>query len=252
MNYIENAGGVSLGILIACFVLGFLIGTLITACYYNNQARKTTNTRRRRAQRMMLDAGWPAGGEDLNTHTVREREVSKELTVSSKKQTGRAKADSADKPTRPEETASATEDRNPEDSHHQDYFENLREKTDRLYGAFPVADTLSLQFRHFSPEISVFEPGEEYLRSRDNYLIPNRALFTGMNTAYGYAMNGTFWVFHPVIRGERFTFSQIMEGRAGSGYVQPVAVLRPAVVAETNQGCYRLVQAGILAVKEIH
>lgn len=219
--------------LILGLVLGLLLGFLAAGCFYNEQAKKAAEERKRlhrHTQKPQLPTR-PAGSDSRLVSEAIESESASRKPVDNMQ------------PPVPVPPASVSQP--PE--------ENTKDWSEHLYQTFHTAGTLSLQFRYSFPSTSLFQPGEGYLRSKSNHLLPDRSLFSGLNTIAGYAMNGTLWAFNMVLQGREFTFSQIMDGQAGYGYVQPHAVLEPAIIAETSSpGYYQLVQAGKLEMREVH
>ena len=225
-----------------CLALGMILGFFLAGCYYNRQAKKAAQERKRLHR----------GRRPAPSLTGRDASADLRETVPEPVQPLRA---SGEHPPMPEEQRPAVLPKNqvmpvlPPVRQKQDYQDQL----EHLYQTFQTAETLSLQFRYSFPDNSLFGPGIGYLRSGSNQLLPDKSLFAGMNTMEGYAMNGTLWVFDMVLGDQTFTFSQIMDGQAGAGYVQPCAVVDPATVIETSTpGCYRLARAGKLKMQQMH
>lgn len=227
----QESGGYDVITPIICIALGFLLGLLTAGSYYSRQAKKATKRRRPSCGKTQRITPLPQS-DAAPVRIAAEDEPGTEIL--------------SPKPVQRQKPTAL-----PSSSQQRD--EHVQTEVNDLYQTFQIAGTLSLQFRYSFPLTSLFQPGIGYLRSQDNQLLPDKSLFVGMNTITGYAMNGTLWAFDMVLRGKEFTFSQIMEGQAGSGYVQPKAVLKPAIIAETSSpGYYRLVQAGKLEMQEMH
>lgn len=218
---------------IICLVLGFVLG-LFTGSSLGRKKQKTAKPGRPPREQHQFG---PMPEQRSGVHPV----ISKEAKPS------------RERPLRKPAQQEPLQEQAAPASPVQYHTETAIEPEENLYQTFQPVGTQSLQFRYSFPATSLFVPGNGYLRSQNNQLLPEQSLFSGMNTIDGYAMNGMLWAFDMVLGEKEYTFAQIMDGQAGTGYVQPCAVLRPAQVEQTNSpGCYRLVRAGKLQMREVH
>lgn len=123
---------------------------------------------------------------------------------------------------------------------------------DQWYQKFGQTGTLAMHFNYSFPEKMYFQPGTGYIRNARNQIIPDKKVFSTVNTATGYAMEGLFWAFDVIYQGREYTFRQIMDGQMTTGYVRvegipSLAVAEPAGV----NGCYRLTQKGKLKIVDV-
>lgn len=124
---------------------------------------------------------------------------------------------------------------------------------EELLAAFEAAERLKLNFSYLAPDdgSSCFVQGEGYVRNARNEVIPDREAFRHINTCMSYAKSGLFWVFDISYQGRTYTFRQILDGEAGSGYVRLCEVRRPATVQkQAGLSCYTLLRKGQLEVAD--
>lgn len=120
------------------------------------------------------------------------------------------------------------------------------------YQKFGQVGTLEASFQYSFPDQMYFKQGTGYLRNAKNQLVPEEKVFTMVNTATGYAMNGLFWVFNVTYRGKEYTFQQILDGKMTTGYVRVAGIPALALVEPAGtDGCYRLVQKGRLKIVDV-
>lgn len=123
---------------------------------------------------------------------------------------------------------------------------------DQWYQKFGQAGTLAVHFNYSFPGKMYFQPGTGYIRNAKNQVIPDEKVFSMVNTATGYAMEGLFWVFNVTYRGREYTFHQIMDEQMITGYVRVEGIPALAVVEPTGvDGCYRLIQKGKLKIVDV-
>lgn len=123
---------------------------------------------------------------------------------------------------------------------------------DQWYQKFGQVDTLAIHFNYSFPDKMYFQAGTGYIRNARNQLVPEKDVFSKVNTATGYAMEGLFWVFNITYQGREYTFHQIMEGKMATGYVRVEGIPVLAKVESTGvDGCYRLVQKGKLKIVDV-
>lgn len=114
---------------------------------------------------------------------------------------------------------------------------------------FRPVESLGLTFQYLLPDSLILQAGTGFLRNTQNELIPDENAFQGMNSAAGYAMDGSFYLYHAVYHGKEYTFQQILDGDMGIGYVRLHSVIEPAKIAQVGSaGYYSLTAAGKLLV----
>lgn len=120
---------------------------------------------------------------------------------------------------------------------------------DQVYQQFGQTATLKAVFNYSFPHAAYFQSGEGYIRNAKNQLLPDRQIFSQVNTATGYAIGGLLWAFDAVYLGKEYTFSQILDKQMTTGYVRVESVICSALVEPAGaEGCYRLVEKGKLNV----
>lgn len=123
---------------------------------------------------------------------------------------------------------------------------------DQWYQKFGQAGTLAVHFNYSFPDKMYFQSGTGFIRNARNQVIPNKTVFSTVNTATGYAMEGLFWVFNVIYRGREYTFQEIMDGQMTTGYVRIEGIPALTVVEPTGvDGCYRLIQKGKLKIVDV-
>lgn len=233
------------------FVLGLLLGFLLTRQYYIARAK-------RRRKKVSPEPPKRSAGGSAKTKELGVQSKEKELSRGERKALGSEETPKPN-PSKPREitqqtiqTDSDVSDKAPV-SHPpagKDTAANAKRKQmEELYRSFQAVGTLELSFQYSFPGNHLFQKGSGYLYNSQREVLPEKNVFSQTDSAKGYAMCGLFWVYDVIYEGKRYTFDQIMEDVLGSDYMRIVAVLRYARIQETvSPERYYLEKRGILEI----
>lgn len=242
---------------IAIGALGLAIGVLITAIWYQRDAKKTR--KKWNAERSELKAQVRKLEEEK-----RQLEEEMELQAQSQKQSPKQGENSAQKRKAPPASPGkeggkaslepVTDPGKAPAARTQPVrqTESTEARIQRICGAFQPVEALELQFQYSFPDNLLLQAGHGYMRNASNQLLPEENAFFQVNSAKGYAMEGMFYLYDVLYQGKRFSFQQIMEGKMGNAYVRLQDILEPAQIEQTgHSGYYRLNRKGIMEVVNV-
>ena len=108
---------------------------------------------------------------------------------------------------------------------------------------------LMLIFQYTAPDSAYLQPGNGFLRSEKNELMPNPETFRMSNTTIGFAMGGMFYLYDVLYGGKVYSFQQILDREIGSGYVYLKRVHTPAAIQKSaGNESYTLSRKGLIEV----
>lgn len=206
-------------------ILGFLLGFLCAFCWQQYRLRKAAKEWGRQRKKLK---------QELSKATACARTAAEKAAALQRQHPPRQKAQSA-----PLSSVQLPESKPlPK-----------QEKLPDFRKGFRAEESLTLVFQYALPESLLLQSGKGFLRNAQNELIPDEDAFTTMNSSAGYAMEGTFYLYHALYHGKEYTFRQILNGEMGHGYVRLQSVLEPAKVKKASaSGYYSLSSTGKLLV----